>query len=166
MEGNCVDGTVLTALVSGGVALVTVAITQPIAYFFSRKRDHDSDWRKMKLEQYKEYVAALSGTVHHPYDSAVQRRYSDAVNSMGLVASPKVLVALYEFLDETSFTNIDRTAQKYDSLLSSLMRAMRADSHPKLPNDSSGFIFQTLNCPPDHNEDSIPDAMRSERTKR
>jgi hypothetical protein len=158
------DGTVFTALVSGAVALATVTITQPISYFFSKKRDHEADWRKMKLEQYKEYVAAFSGTVHHPYDSVVQRRYSDAVNSMGLVASPKVLDALYEFLDETSFRNDDRTPQKYDSLLSSLMRAMREDSHPEPPNDSSDFTFRTLDCPPDLNEDSNPDVMRSERT--
>jgi hypothetical protein len=123
------DGTIFTALVSGAVALGVVALTN----FYGKKRDHEADWRKMKLEQYKEYVAALSGTVHHPYDSVVQRRYSDAVNSMGLVAPPKVLTALYGLLDETSFSNRNRTAQKYDSLLSSLMRAMREDSHPKEP---------------------------------
>ena len=147
------EGTVFTALVSGAVALVTVAVTQPIACFFSRKRDHEADWRKMKLEQYKEYVAALSGTVHHPYDSAVQRRYSDAVNSMGLVAPPKVLFALYGLLDETSFKNESPTPQKYDSLLSSLMRAMREDTHPGTPNYSPEFIFRTLDCPPDKDED-------------
>jgi hypothetical protein len=146
------DGTVFTALVSGAVALVTVAVTQPITYFFSRKRDHEADWRKMKLEQYKEYVAALSGTVHHPYDPEVQRRYTDAVNSMGLIAPPKVLIALYRFLDETSFSNGNRTSQKYDALLSSLMREMREDSHPESPKDNPEFIFQTLNCPPDKDE--------------
>ena len=146
------DGTVFTALVSGAVALVTVAVTQPITYFFSRKRDHEADWRKMKLEQYKEYVAALSGTVHHPFDSAVQRRYSDAVNSMGLVASPSVLIALYSLLDETSFSNKNPTPQKYDSLLSSLMREMREDSHPESPKDNPEFIFRTLDCPPNEDE--------------
>jgi hypothetical protein len=156
------DGTVFTALVSGAVALVTVAVTQPITYFFSRKRDHEADWRKMKLEQYKEFVTALSGVVHHPYDSDVQRRYTDAVNSMGLIAPPKVFVALYGFLEETSFSNRNRTPQKYDSLLSSLMRAMREDSHPKSPKDSTEFIFRTLDCPPDKDE---KDVIRSERAK-
>src|ERR1039457_3327513 len=99
------DGTVFTALVSGAVALVTVAVTQPITYFFSRKRDHEADWRKMKLEQYKEYVAALSGTVHHPSESTVQQRFSDAFNSMALVAPQEVLVAMYALKDETSKKN-------------------------------------------------------------
>ena len=152
------DGTVFTALVSGAVALGVVALTN----FYGRKRDHEADWRKMKLEQYKEYVAALSGTVHHPYDSVVQRRYTDAVNSMGLVAPPNVLNALYGFLDETSFSNRNRTPEKYDALLSSLMRTMREDSHPESPNDSAEFIFRTLSCPPDKDE---KDVIRSERAK-
>jgi hypothetical protein len=33
------------------------------------------------------------------------------------------------------------------------MRAMREDSHPKPPNDPSNFIFRTLACPPDKEED-------------
>ena len=103
------EGTVLAAIITGAVALVVVSVTPPITYFFSRKRDHEADWRKMKLEQYKEYVTALSGTVHHPYDSAVQRRYTDAVNSIGLIAPPKVLIALYRFLDETSFSKSSGT---------------------------------------------------------
>ena len=153
-EVMAMDGTVFTAPVSGAVALVTMSVNQPIACSFSRKRDHQADWRKMKLEQYKEYVAALSEAVHHPYDSAAQRRYSDAVHSMGLVASPKVLVALYDLLDETSFRNRNETPEKYDTLLSSLMRAMREDSHPEPQDDSSEFIFRTLDCPPDKDEDS------------
>ena len=155
------DGTAYTAIVSAVVALVTVIVSEGVRYFFSRRVGHEADWRKMKLEQYKEYVSALSGTVHHPYDSSVQRRYSDAVNSMGLVASSKVLIALYALLEETSFRNRNQTPQKYDSLLSSLMRAMREDSHPEPPNDRSEFIFRTLDCPPDSNEDSKTDSTRS-----
>jgi hypothetical protein len=148
------DGTVYTALVSGVVALGTVTVTQALTYFFSRKRDHEADWRKMKLEHYKENIAALSGTVHHGYEAAVQRRYSDAVNSLNLVAPPKVLVALYAFLDETSVKNQNRNDLKYDSLLSSLMRKMRVDCQPKSPRDSSEFIFRTINVPPDPEDDN------------
>jgi hypothetical protein len=154
------DGTVYTALVSGVVALGTVTVTQALTYFFSRKRDHETDWRKLKLEYYKEYVAALSGTVHHGYDAAVQRRYSDAVNGLNLVAPPKVLIALYAFLDETSVKNQNRTNFKYDSLLSVLMRNMREDCHPTSPKDNVGFIFGTINVPPevegDYKEKTLP----------
>ena len=148
------DGAVFTALVSGAVALATVALTQGLSHYFGRKRDHEADWRKMKLDHYKEYVAALPGTVHHPYDAAVQRRYSDAVNTLSLVAPPKVLLALYPLLDETSVGNQTPTLLKYEALLSSLMRAMREDSHPKPPKNDSEFTFRTLDCPPEKDEES------------
>ena len=40
------DETVYTALVSGAVALGVVVLS----HYFGRKRDHEADWRKMKLE--------------------------------------------------------------------------------------------------------------------
>jgi len=123
-----------------------VAVTQPLAYFFSKKRDHEADWLKMKLEYYKEYVAALSGTVHHPSDAVVQQRYSDAFNSMSLVAPQKVLVAMYALADETSKRNQEIDLRRYELLLSSLMRAMRKDCHPKKPKDDQEFLFRTINC--------------------
>lgn len=143
------EGTVFTALVSGAVALGTVTLAQALTHFLGRKRDHEADWRKMKLEHYKEYVAALSGTVHHGHDDAVQRRYSDAANSLALVAPTNVLIALYALLEETSSRNQNQTLAKYESLLSNLMRSMREDCHPRPPNDGPGFVFRTINVPPD-----------------
>jgi hypothetical protein len=142
------DGTVFTALVSGAVALGTVTFTQALAHYFGRKRDQEADWRRLKLEHYKEYVAALSGIVCSS-DAAAHRRYRDAANSLNLVAPPKVLIALQAFLDETSVKNRNRTDSKYESLFSQLMRYMREDCHPKLPNDDPGFVFLTINVPPD-----------------
>jgi hypothetical protein len=164
-RGEVMEGTIEIVSISGAFSILAVIVTQIITYYSNKKRDHEADWRKIKLEQYKEYIAALSGTVHHPYDSVVQRRYTDAVNSMGLIAPPKVLIALYGFLDETSFKNVNPTPQKYDSLLSSLMRAMREDSHPKPPKDSTEFIFRTLDCPPDKMKTADFDAIGSGRAK-
>jgi hypothetical protein len=147
------DGTVFTALVSGAVALGTVTFTQALTHYFGRKRDHEADWRRLKLEHYKEYVAALSGIVCSS-DAAAHRRYRDAANSLNLVAPPKVLIALQAFLDETSVKNRNRTDSKYESLFSQLMRYMRTDCHPRSPNDNPEFVFLTINVPPDATSDS------------
>lgn len=87
------SGYLLTVLISGALSVLAALVTVVLTHYFGRKRDREADWRKMKLEHYKEYVAALSGTVHHPMDSTVQRRHSDAVNSLTLVAPTKVLTA-------------------------------------------------------------------------
>jgi hypothetical protein len=146
------DGTVFTALVSGAVALATVTFTQALTHYFGRKRDHEADWRRLKLDHYKEYVAALSGIVCSS-DAAAHRRYRDAANSLNLVAPPKVLIALRAFLDETSVKNRNRTDSKYESLFSQLMRYMRNDCHPRSPNDSPESVFLTINVPPDTTSD-------------
>jgi hypothetical protein len=143
------NGAVFTVLISGALSVLAALGTVALTHYFGRMRDREADWRKMKLEHYKEYVAALSGTVHHGYDGAVQRRYSDAANALALVAPTKVLTALYALLDETSVRNQNPTLARYESLLSSLLRSMREDCHPKPPKDGSEFTFRTINVPPE-----------------
>jgi hypothetical protein len=137
------DGTVFTALVSGVVALGVVALSN----YYGRKRDHEADWRKLKLEHYKEYLLALSRVVGRNSDATAQRRYADAANSLSLVAPPSLLVALYAFQDEVSEANQNHDLLKAHSLLSVLMRAMREDCHPKTPGDSLEFTFRVLDIP-------------------
>ena len=131
------DGTVFTALVSGAVALGVVTLSN----YFGRKRDHEADWRKMKLEYYKEYVAAFSRGSYPSPDAAETRRYHDAVNCLALVAPPNVLTELYAFQKGIESEEVSRDPFKWMPLWSSLMRVMREDCHPKPPKDNLKFIF-------------------------
>jgi hypothetical protein len=144
-----------TVLISGATSIVSAYGVVALTHFYGRKRDHEADWRKMKLDHYKEYAGALSGIVHNGKDEAAQRRYADACNRLDLVAPPGVLIALYAFLDETSVRNRNRSDVKYESLLSDLFRKMRQDCHPSPPNDPVDFSFRTINVPPAANDDVI-----------
>ena len=137
------DGTVFTALVSGVVALGTVTVTQALTYFFSKKRDHEADWRKKKLEHYIEFIAAFSRAAREGSDLTAQLRYLDAENSLALVAPPSVLIALRVFQDGRNSEDFKHDPRKSEPVLSELIRAMRNDCHPKPPNDSPDFIFIT-----------------------
>ena len=57
------DGAVLTVLISGACAVVAALGAAVLTQYFGRKRDHEADWRKMKLEHYKEFITALSRVV-------------------------------------------------------------------------------------------------------
>ncbi|CAJ0803751.1 hypothetical protein LMG19083_03938 [Ralstonia psammae] len=109
---NALGNTALTAIAAGLFALLVAVVT----YLLTKKREHESEWRKAKLEHYREYVAALSGITEGRSSLAAQARYSDAVNSMTLIASPAVLAAVYAFQDEISFRNTMRTDEAYDRL--------------------------------------------------
>jgi hypothetical protein len=101
----------------------------------------------MKLEYYKEYVAAFFEATRPRSDAHARQRYEAAANNLNLVASPKVLIAHYAFQEEISHENQNHDSLKCDSLLNSLIRAMREDCHPKPLKDPLGFTYRRLNIP-------------------
>ncbi len=121
------------AIISAATAIAVAALT----YIFAKRRERESDWRRLKLDHYKEFVAALSGVVGERSTPANQGRYADAVNAMTLVAPPSALRALYAFQDEVRFSNPTKSAQGHDEKLSALLREIRRDIHPTQPDDGA-----------------------------
>ena len=135
----------LVGIISAAAAIVAVVV----GYVFSRRSDREADWRRLKLEHYKEFFLALSGIMGSRSTPANQIRYSDAVNSLSLVAPPSVIRALYAYQDETNFSNRDFSAERFDRLLNALIREIRRDVHPSRSDDPS-LRFQFIDVPPDH----------------
>ncbi|MBJ6802769.1 hypothetical protein [Geomonas propionica] len=136
------DAATMTAVISAGTALVAVGLTN----YFTKKREHEADWRKMKLERYREYILALSANVEERVTPEGQARYSDAVNSLQLVAPPSVLHALEAFIAHTSYRNPDKDINRHDGLLSALMREMRMNLRPS-GHDDENLRFRLLGVP-------------------
>ena len=132
----------IAAAISGAVS-VAIAV---LAHTFSKERDRESDWRKLKLEAYKEYVLSFSRVVGIDRDESAPRRYADAVNSFSLIAPPKVLTRLYALIDEIHRSDSPEN-EKAHELLNELMRAMRLDCHPDDPEDSPDFVFRVQDIP-------------------
>jgi hypothetical protein len=136
------DSTILV----GGMSAVTAIVVAALSYAFNKRRERDAEWRKLKLDHYKEYVAALSGVVGQRSTAASQARYSDAVNFMTLVAPPVVLRALYAFQDEIKMSNPNKSMIAHDATLTSLLHAIRCDVHPKAPDDGD-IVFRLVDAP-------------------
>lgn len=143
----------ISSLVSGVVSFGVVAISNVLG----KSREREAEWRKVKLEQYREFTASFSSVVHKGRDESSQRRYADAVNNMVLIAPPQVLKALYAFQDEISFNNTERNPSRYEELFSELVRKMRLDCFPTQPGDSEHFLFRTLDIPPTAQEHKVND---------
>ena len=150
------DSTIWTAMISAAAAVIVVSLTN----YFTRRREHEADWRKMKLDRYREYILALSGTVEERGTAEEQARYSDAVNSLQLVAPLPVLSALDEFIAHTSFRNPDNDIDRHDQLLSVLIRAMRKDLQPSRRGGDEDLRFRLLGLPP---SEENPVAMKGHR---
>lgn len=143
----------LTVVASVLTAIVVSVVTSIITYFLTRRREHEADWRKLKLEQYREFVRALSGNVVNRSTAEAQERYADAVNTMTLVAPPAVLRALQSFQAYNSPSNRSKSRAEHDRALSILLRAMRIDVHPACPQDPEDFVFILWDAGPAPAED-------------
>mgnify|MGYP003362632213 CR=1 FL=1 len=135
----------LTAIVSTLTAIVVAILTSVL----TRRRELEGDWRKLKFAQYQEFILGLSGIVDGRSTPDAQRRYSDAVNSMSLVASSSVLRAMRAFQKEISFANQERSNEAHDRLLNDLFRALRNDIYPRKHERDADFNFGLLGVPPD-----------------
>jgi len=146
-------GNTTVAVLSGVFAILVVVVT----YFLTKWREHEADWRKAKLEHYREYVAALSGVVQgRNVTREAHARYADAVNALTLVASPSVLTALYAFQDEISYRNTQRSGERHDHLVNVLLREMRHDVRPPQRRSYGSELSIRLMSVPPPQDGSMP----------
>jgi len=149
------DNTYILAAISGVTIVTGAVVTAVLTYLFTKRREREADWRKLKLDQYKEFVSALSGIVEGRETPEAHLRYVDAVNSLTLVASPDVLRALYAYMDYSR--NTDKTLEQHDRILTNLMNALRQDVYPHRHREDVSQTFRLITVPPD---------MRSSRSLR
>jgi hypothetical protein len=126
-------------IMSGAVAVAIPAIT----YWLTKRREHETVWRELKLKHYQTYMVALSAVVGDRATLENRARYADAANTLSLVAPPAVLRALYEFQDEISLKSEARDRTRHDVKLTALMKAMRSDAQgPLATNEDTKLSFR------------------------
>lgn len=117
------ETSVLVAIISAAAGVFASALT----FFLTKRKEREAEWRKQKLESYKELMSALSGLVGPNPQGQAKLRFAQIANHIILVATPAVLVSLRGFLDETSDSNKDKKVDRHDELLTVLMYAIRED---------------------------------------
>ncbi|QNM98203.1 hypothetical protein [Chitinimonas koreensis] len=132
------EATILVAVISASAGIIISALT----FFLTKWKEREAEWRKQKLESYKELISALSGIVDPAPSSAAKTRFAHIANHMLLVATPEVLVALRDFLDEASESNKNKTVDRHDELLTVLMYAIREDLGIKPNKAAPDFQFR------------------------
>jgi hypothetical protein len=130
------DVGIVAAVISGGVALGGVALT----YMATKRREREAEWRRFKIEHYREYIAALSGIIEGRSTPEAHSRYADAANSLVLVAPGEVIRRLYEYLATTSNSDREAYQERHDQSLTALIQSIRRDVQPgHLRHEPQGF---------------------------
>ncbi|MBI4290589.1 MAG: hypothetical protein HY661_03815 [Betaproteobacteria bacterium] len=132
------DAPVLVAIITAAAGIFVSALT----FFLTKRREREAEWRKQKLESYKELVSALSAIVGSVPPLEAKVRFAHIANHILLVATPAVLVALRDFLDETSDSRKNKEVDRHDELLTVLMYAIREDLGIKPNKASPDFQFR------------------------
>jgi hypothetical protein len=119
-----VDAPIAVAVISAAAAAV---VAPAISFYLTKKKEREADWQKYKFEQYREFVAALSGTVGTDSTPEGNRRFALSCNTLNLIASKDVITALRNFQDEIRVSNANKSRARHDELLSRLIWEIRAD---------------------------------------
>jgi hypothetical protein len=115
--------TLLATAISGAVSIAGVVVS----YLLSKRKEREADWRKVKLELYKEYINPVAGILEGRMTPVSEMRYHDAFNTIGLVASPHVLATVQAYRAEISPTNTARTQASHDEKYTNMVNALRQD---------------------------------------
>lgn len=132
------DTAIFVATISAAASILAAALT----FFLTKRREREAELRKQKLEHYKEFLDALSGTVGTDSTPENQRRWARASNTMGLVASQQVLQAQMRFQDAIAISNPKRSTEEHDRCLNHLLLAIRRDLGVTLADDPRTFVFR------------------------
>ena len=119
--------TIIVALLATFTAIITAIITD----FLNKRSKLKFEERKLKEQYYLEFIHALSENMNNTESSEATIKYNHAFNNLTIIASPKVLLALYDLanlminhLKNNSVTDYEiQSTKKFTNLI----KEMRSD---------------------------------------
>ena len=121
------NSTIIVALLATFTAVITAIITDSL----NKRSKLRLEERSLKEQYYLEFIHALSDNMNHVESSETTIRYNHAFNNLVIIASPRVILALYEFaalmINHLKYNNIDNYEVQYTKTFSKLIKEMRND---------------------------------------
>jgi hypothetical protein len=138
-----------TSIVIVAISSLTAIVVAAITYFTTKEREREAEWRKEKLAHYKEYFAALAGTVGGHATGETRKRYAIAFNTVGLFASQEVIECLHAYQEITRLPAEQVPLDEHDKQLTRLVLAIRQDLRLKPSDNVEIFSFHFIAPPID-----------------
>jgi hypothetical protein len=120
-----------------------------LSYYLTKKHQLALEWRKEKINHYKELLSAISDLAVDTTDKDnANIRFATAVNTIALVANQKVITALMYFHDEIKYSNKNWSIEKENKLLIKLLLTLRKDVGLSKKDKEKTFIFHLIGSKP------------------
>lgn len=121
------ESTIVVVLIAMAASIVVPSIT----FFLTKKKEREVEWRKLRVEQYKELMDAMSNVAGESPSAESRKRLALTANQVGLFASPAVLRQMTRLLNAVAAGSGDNQ----DEIITSLIHAIRTDL--KVPDAGS-----------------------------
>lgn len=135
------NSTIIVALIATFTAIITAIITD----FLNKRSRLKFEERKLKEQYYLEFIHALSENMNNLESTEATIKYNHAFNNLAIIASPEVLLSLYELanlmINHIKNNNVSDYENKYTKLFTVLVKEMRSDLYGK----KSGKVNKGLN---------------------
>lgn len=109
------------------IGFIGSVVASALAYWSTKKREREAEWRKEKLAYYKAFVESLSGIIEGDASPEGHRLFARTTNNLLLFAPQSVIEALSAFRGEIRVSNPSRSPEQHDKLLAALLLAIRRD---------------------------------------
>jgi len=129
---------IIVTIISAAASIIVAALS----FYFTKQKEREADWRKQKIEHYKDLLDAISSIVGTDVSPEGRIRFARACNTIVLVASQDALNALRAFQDEISISNNNKSDERHDKLLSELMLFIRKDIGISPADEPETFDFR------------------------
>lgn len=93
---------------------------------------------------YTELLTSISDLAVLGLNEETQGRFARAVNTIGLTAPQEVIEALLDFTAEIQVSKLDRTQDRHDQLLNTLLLRIRKSLDLPFTDDPETFRFRLL----------------------
>jgi hypothetical protein len=133
-----------TSIIIAAISATTAIIVAAITYYTTKEREREAEWRREKLTHYKEYFAALAGTVGGHATDETRKRYAIAYNTVGLFASQEVINCLHAYQEVTRLPAGQVPLEEHDERLTQLVLAVRRDLRLKPEDKMETFSFHFI----------------------
>jgi len=127
---------------------IAAAVTAGSAYLFTKWREREAEWRKEKIEVYKEFVMTLGAYFEETgrkRDVDVRERFVSACNKLNLVAPQHVIEALKVLVGEAPTRDAS-----FESRVSRVFYEIRRDMKISPSDDVRSFGVRIWQIPEDH----------------
>ncbi|CAD6491217.1 MAG: hypothetical protein LAKADJCE_00081 [Candidatus Argoarchaeum ethanivorans] len=127
-------------IVVGGILSILAAT---ISHYFIKRRELDIRDAEHKLERYNYLLESFAGigSGYKTYEAHVH--FTNAVNTLNLIASKKVLEAVYELVDYIQTPKGESyNISDQDRITNKLILEIRRDLHSKTLKDFKQFEFR------------------------